>query len=878
MKVISTILSLRDNFSSVINKAKSNTKGFQNQVESTQKSMQGMKESCIGSFGSVAKMAGGIIAGIGIASFAKESVMLASDLAEVQNVIDTTFSSGAEKINNFAVNAIKDFGLSELQAKQFAGTMGSLLSSSGVSGDKLIDMSKSLAGLSADFASFYNLKPEEAFEKIKAGMIGSSEPLLSLGIDMREGALEAFALAEAYKKPWKSMSNLEKTQVRYEYLMKKGALANGDFKKTSAGFANQLRIAENQFKSLGAKVAGAFIPTLTSGLQVFNGVLDKLPAIGNEVSALFGRISQASDFSEIVYLIDEELIDLLYNNLPRGIADFIDSAYELIFGFMADILDNAISVAKDLAEPFKGAVSAVWQFIQERMAELSGLFGTLDKNNGVAAAFSLLKDILKEVLDLVKDVFTFMSDNWGLLEPVIMGVVGALIAYKTILYGVDMAQTAYLLALYGMDFATAAFGATVEGVAALFAGTFGWIIIAIGAVIAIGFALWKNWDWIMAKAGEFSQWISSKFTEIKDSISAKIDNMIQYVVNKFNDITSYLSNLWSSLVNVCKEFGNSIKNVVLSILNGIWTLLYPWRKLYEIFFKLTLALIIIVATWIYQKVTELGEKVNAYITNKYMYIYGVVSQWVGAVADYISNKYMYIYGVVSQWLGAMGDYISNKYMYIYGVVSQWVSVVADYINNKYMYIYNTVSQWINSVSDYLSNKFEYMYNTASQWVTNVYTSVVDGFGRLKDGIIGIFDSVKSSVMGVFDDIMGGIKNILNGGIGLVNSFIGGVNKVISGANKVSPISIPAIDEIPQFALGTSYFNSGGMALVGEHGPELINMPKGSTVTTANDTKKALGGSSCNVYVTIQGNLIGNEEYMEQTGDYIANKILLEMQR
>ena len=122
--------------------------------------------------GKIAKVMGEAFAVKKMVDFGKKSVMLASDLQEVQNVVDTTFGKDAPKIDKWAKDAAESFGLSELQAKKFNGTMGAMLKSSGLTGDKVYELSTNITGLAADFASFYNLQHEEAFEKIRSGISG----------------------------------------------------------------------------------------------------------------------------------------------------------------------------------------------------------------------------------------------------------------------------------------------------------------------------------------------------------------------------------------------------------------------------------------------------------------------------------------------------------------------------------------------------------------------------------------------------------------------------------------------------------------------------------------------------------------------------------
>lgn len=125
----------------------------------------------IDKLGSAAKAGMGVLAKAGAAAVGAlgaagvASVKLASDLTEVQNVVDITFgkNKNADTINDWAKNAASAFGLSELQAKKFNGTMGAMLKSMGLSDDAVLDMSTSMTGLAGNFASFYNLPIEEAF-------------------------------------------------------------------------------------------------------------------------------------------------------------------------------------------------------------------------------------------------------------------------------------------------------------------------------------------------------------------------------------------------------------------------------------------------------------------------------------------------------------------------------------------------------------------------------------------------------------------------------------------------------------------------------------------------------------------------------------------
>ena len=206
----------------------------------------------------------------------KDAVQAASALEEVQNVVDVTFGANSNKIETWAKNAGTQFGLTETQAKKFTSTMGAMLKSSGLAGDEIVDVSTDLAGLAADMASFYNLDFDEAFSKIRSGISGMTMPLKELGIDMSVDTLNAFALAQGLDKTFSQMDQGEQTMLRYQYLMQATADAQGDFARTSDGYANKVRKLETNIESLKTTLGATFIDVVSDAVGALNGFLEQL--------------------------------------------------------------------------------------------------------------------------------------------------------------------------------------------------------------------------------------------------------------------------------------------------------------------------------------------------------------------------------------------------------------------------------------------------------------------------------------------------------------------------------------------------------------------------------------------------------------------------
>lgn len=79
------------------------------------------------------------------------------------------------------------------------------------------------------------------------------------------------------------------------------------------------------------------------------------------------------------------------------------------------------------------------------------------------------------------------------------------------------------------------------------------------------------------------------------------------------------------------------------------------------------------------------------------------------------------------------------------------------------------------------------------------------------------------------------------------------------------------------ANGTNYWE-GGRTIVGEYGPEIVDLPRGSSINTNAQTQRELSGSgtTINCPITVQGNVIGNQEFINQVGSAISSQVQLSL--
>ena len=202
--------------------------------------------------------------------FGKEAVDLGSDLEEVQNVVDVTFTTMSDKVNKFAKDAQKSAGLSETMAKQYVGTFGAMADSFGFTEEEAYNMSTALTQLSGDVASFYNLSQDEAMNKLKGVFTGETEALKELGVVMTQAALDNYALANGYEKTTAAMTEQEKVALRYQFVMDQLSASSGDFVRTQDSWANQSKVLSLQWESLMATLGTGMIDVLSPGMEFLN--------------------------------------------------------------------------------------------------------------------------------------------------------------------------------------------------------------------------------------------------------------------------------------------------------------------------------------------------------------------------------------------------------------------------------------------------------------------------------------------------------------------------------------------------------------------------------------------------------------------------------
>lgn len=266
-----------------IEKSTKTTKGLGDEFQDVGKKGKKAAKDVKSEFSDLEKTIGDVASTLGLSfgldtlvNFGQAAVEAASDLQEVQNVVDTSFGAMSDRVEEFSQNAIKQFGMSELAAKQTAGRYMAMSTSMGLVEAQAADMSLQITGLTGDMASFYNVSQDVASTALASIWTGETESLKQFGIVMTQTNLEAYALSQGINKTWSEMTQAEQVQLRYNYVMAQTALVQGDFAKTSDGWANQNRILDESVKALSASVGEDLLESMTPLLGILNGIVSAL--------------------------------------------------------------------------------------------------------------------------------------------------------------------------------------------------------------------------------------------------------------------------------------------------------------------------------------------------------------------------------------------------------------------------------------------------------------------------------------------------------------------------------------------------------------------------------------------------------------------------
>lgn len=400
---------------------------FEAKIKSVSSKIQNVGNSISG-FG--AKWSLGVSAPLTLAG--KSMVTAASDYEENLNKIDVAFGKSSDTVTAWAENATKQFGLSKNQALEATALFGDMATSMGLTQPAAADMSMSLAGLAGDLASFKNIGIDQAMTALAGVFTGETESLKQLGIVMTETNLEEFAAKTGLV--YSEMSQAEKVQLRYNYVMEMASNAQGDYARTADGTANSMRTFQGAVDNLNIALGDHLLPLLTPLIQSATNLINKFAEADPKLQQFILTIGM------IAIVVGPALVAT--GSLISSVGTIIG-----VFGKASAAISNAGGIISFLSNPVTIAIAAItaliaigyllitnwdsikskagetWDWVQNKFQmfdnfltsvfahDWSQNFGTMgDILNGFLATastvYNLIKQIFSGLTNFIAGVFT----------------------------------------------------------------------------------------------------------------------------------------------------------------------------------------------------------------------------------------------------------------------------------------------------------------------------------------------------------------------------------------------------------------------------------------------------------------------------------------
>lgn len=789
-------------------RVKKHIRGIGNQSKKTSDDMQ--REFSTG-FSNVASSASSKLKGIALLigsafavgkliQFGKESIELGSDLAEVQNVVDVTFTTMSDKVNEFAKNAMTSAGLSETMAKRYVGTFGAMSKSFGFSEAQAYDMSTALTQLTGDVASFYNISQDLAYIKLKSVFTGETETLKDLGVVMTQSALDQYALANGYGKTTSAMTEQEKVALRLAFVQKQLSAASGDFIRTSDSWANQVRVMQLQLQSLKATVGQGLINIFAPVLKVINVLLGKLATLANAFKSFTELITGKKSSGQT----SGGGAGLTGN--AGGVQDTADAYGQAAdnAGKLADSTEDVADATKDAAKAAKGYLSPLDEInrysIQDASSTASKTPSTSGSGSGggtslpsavsnvdygkVAEGETALDKISKsaeKLAKLLRKLWKPFQDAWKKEGK------NTISAAQIALSGI--AKLAKSVGKSLVEVWTNGTGTTMLETMLRIAQN---VLKTIGN-IASGFAD----AWNKNNVGtQIIQNIADALVVVMQFVERIAEDTATWAANlDFYPLLESISNLTSAFAPILESIGNVLewiyKNIVLPMLK--WVIEVGLPTVINLVAKVATFLAdhqpiveafgaALIGAFAAAKIAGLASRVIKSVSGIAMAAKGLIALMTGtggimggikAIATAIGPAGIFVIAVSAAI--AIGVLLYKNW----DKIKEAATKLKDWVIGKTRGLVDGVTKKLTNLKEKISGVWKYVRERTTTTFKSMWNTVATKVGAIRDAIVNKFSNARDTVVDIFAKIRDTVVSVFNKVISTINGAIGTINGAIS---------------------------------------------------------------------------------------------------
>jgi hypothetical protein len=272
-----------------------------------------------------------------LVAFGRSAFIAAMDAEELKSAFNVTFGKSGAMMEAWAAKTGAAVGRTNFELMQAANTFGIFFNQANPK--KSAEMSQQFAMLAQDLASFYNVDPGTALDKLRSGLTGEAEPLRDFGVFMTDAAVKAQALKMGLKPIKGELTEQQKIMARAGLIMAQTTAAQGDLARTSGSTANQLRASEAAWQNMSLIVGSQLVPALTPLIQTFTQIIQKFATLSPEtrkwIVIIGGALAVLGPVLVGVASIASAIATL--GPIIVGIGGFFTAALPIIGGAMAAI-------------------------------------------------------------------------------------------------------------------------------------------------------------------------------------------------------------------------------------------------------------------------------------------------------------------------------------------------------------------------------------------------------------------------------------------------------------------------------------------------------------------------------------------------------------
>lgn len=663
----------------------------------------------------------------------------ASEYQEDLNLFTVSMGEYAEEAYNYAQKVSEVVGIDPAEWMRNQGVFNTIITGFGVAGDKAAYMSQNLTQLGYDLASFYNIDFESAMQKVQSGIAGELEPLRRLGYDLSVARLEQERLNLGIDKSVSSMTQAEKSQLRYYAMMTQVTQVQGDMARTLEQPANMLRVLRAQLEQCARAIGNLFIPILTKVLPIAIAVADGLRQIISAIAGLFGVTLNTPDWNASIGNATSGTEDIADNmgsavesakELKRYLAPFDElnvlpdqstgsggsgsgSGLGTGSGDLGidlpgyDFLKNAVTSQID---EWKKKLEPLVSFVKDNLQEILKLIGTI---GAALLAWKLSNDFLNGIMSLKTLAKAGLSIPLTIAAGAILSATGFKIEFSGIKDAIEKQLNGFNFSeiVLGGLAGTAGAGLLGKGIGQLIAKAFGESAVA-KAITAGGGTI--STGLIGAAIGGIVAGIPMFVTGVYDAIMNGLNVLNGLLIPAGSTLAG--AGIGAIIGSLGGPIGTGIGAIIGLVVGGLTDLgILIYQKWDEI------------STWFSETFSYIGELLSG-VWDSITETWGSVSAWFNTnVVKPVEKFFSSLWEDVSSTADECWESISGAF----GDVAEWFDV-----------------NIIQPVSGFLS---ELLMNV-STWAGGAWKKITDFFSPAVTWFSDLWESVSQTFEDVFYDI------------------------------------------------------------------------------------------------------------------------------